>query len=63
MIAYIRVAQPRPDLVGAWILTERFGVIGAAFAWSAGCALDSVLLFGAVRRVASRRGCRCRTGA
>ena len=53
MIAYIRVAELVPYLVAAWILTERFGVIGAASVWSAGCALDSVLLFGVARRVAS----------
>ncbi len=53
MIAYIRAAQLVPYLVAAWILTERFGVVGAALAWSAGCALDSALLFGAARRVAS----------
>jgi O-antigen/teichoic acid export membrane protein len=53
LIAYIRVAEVVPYLVAAWILTERFGVMGAAFVWSAGCAVDSVLLFGAARRVAS----------
>ena len=53
MIAYIRVAELVPYLVAAWILTERFGVIGAAVVWSAGCTLDSVLLFAATRRVAS----------
>jgi O-antigen/teichoic acid export membrane protein len=53
MIAYIRVAELVPYLVAAWILTGRFGVIGAAFVWSAGCALDSVLMFGVARRVAS----------
>ena len=36
MIAYIRAAQLVPYLVAAWILTDRFGVIGAAFAWSGG---------------------------
>jgi len=53
MLAYIRVAELAPYLVAAWILTERFGVIGAAVVWSAWCTLDSVLLFGAARRVAS----------
>ncbi len=53
MLAYIRVAELVPYLVAAWILTERFGVMGAAFVWSAWCALDSVLLFAAARRVAS----------
>jgi len=52
LIAYIKVAELVPYLVAAWILTERFGVIGAAFVWSAGCVLDSVLLFGAALRVA-----------
>ncbi|HEY2077171.1 MAG TPA: polysaccharide biosynthesis C-terminal domain-containing protein, partial [Streptosporangiaceae bacterium] len=52
-IAWIRVAELGPYLVAAWILTERFGVIGAAFVWSAGCAVDSVLLFGVTRRLAS----------
>ena len=53
MIACIRVTELVPYLVAAWILTEHFGVMGAAFVWSAGCALDSVLLFGVARRVAS----------
>jgi O-antigen/teichoic acid export membrane protein len=52
-IACIRVAELGPYLVAAWILTDRFGVIGAAFVWSAGCAVDSVLLFGVTRRLAS----------
>lgn len=53
MIARIRVAELVPYLVAAWLLTERFGVIGAAIVWSAGCTLDSLLLFGAGRRAAS----------
>jgi O-antigen/teichoic acid export membrane protein len=53
LIAYIRVAELVPYLVAAWILTERFGVMGAAFVWSAGCVVDSVLLFGVAGRVAS----------
>ena len=53
MIARIRVAELAPYLVAAWLLTERFGVIGAAIVWSAGCALDSLLLFGAAGRAAS----------
>lgn len=53
MIAWIRLAELLPYLPAAWILTERFGVTGAAFVWSAGCALDSVLLFGAARRAGS----------
>jgi O-antigen/teichoic acid export membrane protein len=53
MIAYIRVAELVPYLVAAWILTKQFGVIGAAVVWSAGCAVDSLLLFGMTRRVVS----------
>jgi O-antigen/teichoic acid export membrane protein len=53
LIAYIRVAELVPYLLAAWILTERFGVMGAAFVWSAGCVIDSVLLFEVARRVAS----------
>jgi O-antigen/teichoic acid export membrane protein len=52
VIARIRVAELAPYLVAAWILTERFGVIRAAVVWSAGCALDSMLLFAATRLVA-----------
>jgi O-antigen/teichoic acid export membrane protein len=52
VIARIRVAELAPYLVAAWILTERFGVIGAAVVWSGGCALDSVLLFAATRLAA-----------
>jgi O-antigen/teichoic acid export membrane protein len=53
MIAFIRVGELVPYLVAAWILTRYFGVMGAAVVWSAGCALDSLLLFGAARRIAS----------
>jgi O-antigen/teichoic acid export membrane protein len=53
LIAYIKMAELVPYLVAAWILTEQFGVMGAASAWSARCAVDSVLTFGAARRVAS----------
>lgn len=53
LIACIRGAEVIPYLVAAWIVTEHFGVIGAAAVWSAGCALDSALLFGAARWVAS----------
>jgi O-antigen/teichoic acid export membrane protein len=52
-IAYIRVAEIVPYLLAAWILTQQYGVIGAAVVWSAGCAVDSLLLFGVTRRVAS----------
>jgi len=53
MIAYIRAAELLPYLAGAWILTDRFGLMGAAYTWSAGCVLDSLLLFGAARRTGS----------
>lgn len=53
MIAYIKVAELGPYLLAAWVLTRQFGLIGAACVWAAGCALDSALLFGAARRVAS----------
>ena len=53
LIACIRGAEIIPYLAAAWVLTRQFGVMGAASVWSAGCALDSVLLFGAARRVAS----------
>jgi O-antigen/teichoic acid export membrane protein len=53
LIARIRVGELIPYLAAAWILTEKFGVIGAASVWSAGCVLDSVLLFAAARRVMS----------
>ena len=52
-LAWIRVAEVGPYLVAAWILTERFGVLGAASVWAARCAVDSVLLFGVTRRIAS----------
>lgn len=52
MIAFIRAAEVGPYLVAAWVCTGHFGVMGAAVVWAAGCALDSVLLFGAARWVA-----------
>jgi len=53
LLAYIKLGELAPYLVAAWVLTDRFGVIGAACAWSVGCVLDSVLLFAAVRQVAT----------
>jgi O-antigen/teichoic acid export membrane protein len=52
IIAYVKICLLAPYLVAAWMLTQQFGVMGAAFVWSAVCVLDSVLLFGATRRVA-----------
>lgn len=52
-IARIKTAELAPFLLGAWVLVQHYGIMGAAVAWSARCALDSALLFGAARRVAS----------
>jgi O-antigen/teichoic acid export membrane protein len=52
LIALVQSAELVPYLVGAWILTEKFGAIGAAMVWSARYAVDAVLCFAVVRRVA-----------
>lgn len=52
-IAYIKTAEVVPYLAGAWVLTQHFGVNGAAYAWTARCAVDSILLFSMCRQVRS----------
>lgn len=44
-IAHIRLAEIAPYLVGAALLTEHLGVLGAALAWSARSVADSVIFF------------------
>jgi O-antigen/teichoic acid export membrane protein len=52
LLAYAQVAELVPYLAAAWVLTAKFGVIGAALVWSARFVLDSVLQFALVKRVA-----------
>jgi O-antigen/teichoic acid export membrane protein len=52
VIAYIQIAELVPYIFGAWLLTAKFGAVGAALVWSARFALDSVMCFAAVQRVA-----------
>jgi O-antigen/teichoic acid export membrane protein len=52
IIAYVQVAEVAPYLVGAWVLTSKFGAIGAALIWSVAFAVDSIVFFTVVWRVA-----------
>jgi O-antigen/teichoic acid export membrane protein len=52
VIAYVQTAEVVPYLVGAYLLTSRFGAVGAAAVWSARLVVQAVVLFAVVRRVA-----------
>ena len=52
ILAYVNIAELVPFLVGAWLLTAKFGATGAALVVSAGSAADSVVFFAIVRHVA-----------
>lgn len=52
LLACIDVAQIAPYLLVAWILTGRYGVIGAALVWSGRLVVQSIVLFIVVRNVA-----------
>lgn len=54
LIAYIQVAQVLPYLAFAWFMTDKFGVIGAALAWSGRLAVKTVVVFAATHRVAPK---------
>ena len=52
IIAYIQAAEVLPYIGGAWVLTAKFGAIGAAMVWSATFAVDAVVFLVVVRRIA-----------
>jgi O-antigen/teichoic acid export membrane protein len=52
LIARIQMAEVLPYLAGAWVLTSRFGAMGAALVWAASFMADSLIFFTVVRRVA-----------
>ena len=52
IIAYIQTAEVLPYIAGAWVLTARFGAIGAALVWSATFVVDAVVFLVVVWRVA-----------
>ncbi|MGH9106539.1 MAG: polysaccharide biosynthesis C-terminal domain-containing protein [Acidimicrobiales bacterium] len=54
LIAYIQVAQIAPYLAFAWFMTDRWGAVGAALAWSGRLAVKTVVIFVATHRVAPR---------
>jgi O-antigen/teichoic acid export membrane protein len=49
--AKIHLAEVVPYLLLAWLLIDRFGVVGAAWAWVARAAVDAALMFVAAGRV------------
>lgn len=52
IIAMIQVAEVLPYLLGAWLLTSRYGAMGAAIIWSATFAVDSLIFLFMANRVA-----------
>ncbi len=50
VIAYLQTGELIPYLVLAWLLTARFGAIGAAAVWAARWAVDAVLCIAVVHR-------------
>ena len=50
-VAYLHLAELVPYLVGAAVMTSKFGAVGAAYVWSARAAVDSIACFAAVRRL------------
>ncbi len=54
LIAYIEVAEIAPFLLGAWILTAKFGAMGAAVTWSATLVVATFAYFAVVHRVEPR---------
>jgi O-antigen/teichoic acid export membrane protein len=52
LLAYVNVAELVPFLVAAWVLTAKFGAVGAALVVSGASAVDSVVFFAIVRHVA-----------
>ncbi|WP_028231485.1 flippase [Paraburkholderia mimosarum] len=49
IVARFQIIETILFIAGLWWLLNTFGVLGAALAWSARCALDGVLLFWAAR--------------
>jgi O-antigen/teichoic acid export membrane protein len=52
LIAYIQTAEVVPYIAGAWLLTAKFGAVGAAIVWSATFAVDAMVFLVVVWRVA-----------
>jgi O-antigen/teichoic acid export membrane protein len=52
VIAYVHFAEVVPYIAAAYFMTERFGAIGAALVYAGRLAVDSIVFFLAVRRVA-----------
>jgi O-antigen/teichoic acid export membrane protein len=52
ILAYVNVAEILPFIAAAWVLTAKFGAIGAALVVSAMSAVDAVVFFVVVRHVA-----------
>lgn len=51
-LAWLQVAELGPYLAAAWVMTAKWGALGAAIVWSARLVLDCVARFLIVRRVA-----------
>jgi len=52
VIAYMRIAELGPYLLAAWVLTEKYGAVGAALVWSGRLAAEALVVFPLVRRAA-----------
>lgn len=52
IIAKIQVWEVLPYIAGSWLLTAKYGAIGAALIWSGRYVIESLVYFAVVRRVA-----------
>jgi O-antigen/teichoic acid export membrane protein len=52
VLAALQVAELVPYLGAAWVLTAKWGAIGAAVVWTARATVDSIAHFAVVRRLA-----------
>ena len=52
VLAWLQAAELAPYLGAAWVLTAKWGVLGAAIVWSARVAIDSVARLVIVHRIA-----------
>jgi O-antigen/teichoic acid export membrane protein len=52
LIAYVQLVEVLPYVAAAYVLTEKFGAMGAAIVWSATIGVDAVAYFGLARRIA-----------
>jgi O-antigen/teichoic acid export membrane protein len=53
LFAKIQLYELVPYVVGSWVLTAKFGVLGAALIWSGRLVIETIIIFAVVRVTAS----------